>query len=162
MSKTLILIRHAHRDTEDPARDNGLSDKGREQVKRLVEYVHRYLEKEHAGEKAHFLSSPKKRCRETLEPIAAAEKREIKVDPRLSEYSPIESHRDFEERMESFIDDWKYEGHTLTVACSHGDWIPVCIQKLSGARIGLKKAGIVMLRVEAGEVFLTQLIQKIL
>lgn len=162
MSRTLILIRHAHRDTEEPSRDNGLSEKGREQTERLAAYLHRYLEKEHPGEKAHFLSSPKKRCRETLSPVAAAAKREFKVDPRLSEFSPIESRADFEERMNSFIDDWKYEGPALTVACSHGDWIPACIEKLTGARIGIKKAGIVMVRVEAGGVFLTNLIQRIL
>jgi broad specificity phosphatase PhoE len=161
MSKTLILIRHAHRDTQDPSRDNSLSDKGIEQSQRLAEYLHRYLEKEHKGEKPHFLSSPKKRCRETLERVASKVGREFKVDLRLSEYSPIESALDYESRMEQFIDDWKYEGDPLTVICSHGDWIPTCILKLTGARIGIKKAGIVMVHWVGGEAFLTNLIQKI-
>jgi broad specificity phosphatase PhoE len=161
MSKTLILIRHAHRDTEDPSRDNGLSAKGKEQAQRLSEFIHRYLEKEHKGEKPHFLSSPKKRCRETLEGVAAQEGREIKVDPRISEYSAIESHQDFESRMDLFMDEWKYEGHPLTVICSHGDWIPTFVFKLTGARIGLKKAGIVMIHWVGGEAFLTNLIQKV-
>ena len=161
MSKTLILIRHAHRDTEDPSLDNGLSPKGREQSQRLADFIQHYLEKEHKGEKPHFWSSPKKRCRETLEAVASRVGREIKVDPKLAEFSPIESRQDFESRMESFIDEWKYEGQPLMVVCSHGDWIPDCILKLTGARIGIKKAGIVMVQWVGGEAFLTNLIQKI-
>ncbi len=164
MSKTLILIRHAHRDSSDPSLDNGLSEKGRDQVERLVEFLHRFLHRDLKREledaKPVFLSSPKKRCRETLGPVAAREHREIEVDPRLSEVSPIESAHDFEERVSGFIDDWKYDGAPLTIACSHGDWIPVLVQRLTGARIGIRKSGVVVLESVGGEIFLTNLIQK--
>lgn len=63
-----ILIRHAHRDTADRAQDNGLSKKGREQAKRLRKY---FEERFPEGEGDLVLvTSPKKRCVETIEPIA--------------------------------------------------------------------------------------------
>lgn len=161
MSKTLILIRHAHRDVIEPGEDNGLSPKGLNQVEHLVEYFHKYFEKEFEGVKPRFLCSPKKRCRETLGPIALRQKVEFKVDPRLSECSPVEDSRDFIERIRDFATDWKEGGRPLTVVCSHGDWIPELVAEIANARISLKKAGFVEIREVAGECVLSSLVQKV-
>jgi broad specificity phosphatase PhoE len=161
MSKTLILIRHAHREVVEPAEDNGLSAKGRGQVEGLVEHLHRHLQREFDGVRPRFLCSPKKRCRETLGPVAQREKCEFKVDPRLSECSPVETSREFLERIRQFAQEWKQGGKELTVICSHGDWIPEFVAEIANARISIKKAGYVEIREVAGECLLSALVQKV-
>jgi broad specificity phosphatase PhoE len=161
MSKTLILIRHAHRDTEDPARDNGLSEKGRGQVLELVHHFKYWIEREHPKAKIKCFSSPKKRCVQTLTPIAEKLDLGVEIDSRLTEVSPMESRQQVEARLESFLEDWKAKSAELTLVCSHGDFIPLCVQMLTGARIGIKKAGIVQIEGVSGEYFLTALIQKV-
>jgi broad specificity phosphatase PhoE len=157
LTKRLILIRHAHRDTEEASRDNGLSDKGRQQVKRLVKYLKTGLE----GEKGfRCLSSPKKRCRETVEPIEESFRVEVEIDERLGETGPIEGRDEVISRLEAWIDEWKYQGPELLVACSHGDIIPILVERLTGARIGIKKCGLVEIESLGGECFLTGLVQK--
>lgn len=161
MSKTLILIRHAHREVFEPGEDNGLSLKGHSQVEGLVDHFHEYFQKEFEGVKPKFLCSPKKRCRETLGPIALREKCDFKVDLRLSECSPVENSRDFLARIREFIEDWKQSGKELTVVCSHGDWIPEFVAEIANARISLKKAGFVEMREVAGACVLSGLVQKV-
>jgi broad specificity phosphatase PhoE len=161
MSKTLILIRHAHREVTDPGEDNGLSPKGLSQVDRLVDHFHRYFQKEFGGSKIRFLSSPKRRCRETLGPIANRERSDFKVDPRLSECSPMENPREFLERIRAFVEEWKSGGKEVLVVCSHGDWIPELVAEITNARISLKKAGFVEIRQSAGGYTLAALVQKV-
>ena len=155
MDKRLILIRHAHRDTEAPSRDNGLSEKGEQQVKRML----RYFEKQIEGE-VRFLSSPKKRCRETLGPLAERHGLDLEIDGRLTETGPIERQEEVSTRLGEFIDEWKYQGPDVLVVCSHGDIIPVLVERLTGARIGIKKCGVVEIEYFAGECHLTGLVQK--
>jgi broad specificity phosphatase PhoE len=155
MEKRLILIRHAHRDTEVPSKDNGLSEKGEQQVKRLL----RYFEKRIEGE-VRFLSSPKKRCRETLGPLVVRYGGELEIDGRLTETGPIERQEELLARLGEFMDEWKYQGPDLLVACSHGDIIPVLVERLTGARIGIKKCGVVEIEFFAGDCYLTGLVQK--
>jgi broad specificity phosphatase PhoE len=65
--RKLIIVRHAHRDTSSGReRDNGLSERGREQAKA----VSRYFRERFAKETALLLSSPKVRCIETLLPLS--------------------------------------------------------------------------------------------
>jgi broad specificity phosphatase PhoE len=161
MSKTLILIRHAHREVTDPGEDNGLSAKGRAQVEELVAHFHKYFQKEFAGSKIRFLCSPKRRCRETLGPIALRENSDFKVDPRLSECSPTENSREFRERIKDFVGEWRNSSKELLVICSHGDWIPELVAEITNARIALKKAGFVEIRESAGECTLSALVQKV-
>ena len=161
MSKILIMIRHAHRDASEPGRDNGLSAKGKHQVEKLVQYFHTHLKKDHEGRVPHFLCSPKKRCQETITPIADSLKTNVKINPLLTECSPFESGSELEQRIHTFIAEWKNKGDPLTVICSHGDWIPICVRALTGARIGIKKSGFAEIELIAGETFLTALIQKV-
>ncbi len=161
MSKTLILIRHAHRDTEDPSRDNGLSEKGKNQVEDLVRYFETWVKREHDGVKVKCFSSPKKRCVQTLEPVARVLDRHLEIDARISEVSPLETEFQVKARLESFLEEWRTKNSEVTLVCSHGDAIPVMVQMLTGARIGIKKAGFVQIEGVAGDFFLTALIQRV-
>jgi len=156
-TKTLILVRHAHRSTDDPGRDNGLSDKGIEQVKKLVKFAANRLE----GTRPVFLSSPKKRCVETITPIAKEFGTKPEIDSRLTEHGPQENNAVCLARIDNFLDFWKHECPQVTVICSHGDWIPIAIQKLTDARIGIKKAGWIEVEYSGGDAFLTWLVQKV-
>jgi len=161
MSKTLVFVRHAHRDTEDPSRDNGLSEKGLHQVENLVHYFKSWVDREHPDAKVKIHASPKKRCIQTITPVALALDSKVEIDPRLIEVSPMESESQVRARILSFLEDWKSRSSELTLACSHGDLIPMSVQMLTGARIGIKKAGVVQIEGVAGEFFLTALIQKV-
>ncbi len=125
--KTLILIRHAHRDTGDGrTRDNGLSDKGKEQAR---EFRDAYL-KNKFDPNALFYSSPKKRCVETLEPLAKKLARDIEIDKLLDEQSDGESNYALTRRIDLFAA-WVEQTEAQTVvACSHGDWIPSFCDKV--------------------------------
>jgi broad specificity phosphatase PhoE len=146
--KRLIFIRHAHRDTEIHSRDNGLSDKGKKQVRQVVRFSqNRELED------GLFLSSPKVRCVETITPVAEALKSEIQIDARLGEGGTSAD-------LVSFVDWWKYEAPDLTIACSHGDVIPMLVEKITGGMISIKKAGWCEIELVGREAYLTWLVQK--
>jgi broad specificity phosphatase PhoE len=157
-AKRLILIRHAHRDTDEGrSRDNGLSEKGQDQVKRLLRFVTSKVED---SEEVVVFSSPKKRCQETIMPIAKAFKVQCLIDGRVNEHGVSESARDYSLRMDDFLEFWKKECPETTIVCSHGDWIPTAVHKLTGAKIGLKKAGYVEMEWLDPDVYLTWIIQK--
>lgn len=155
--KRLVFIRHAHRNTSDPAKDNGLSDKGEAQVKRLLKFASARLQ----GSTPIFLSSPKKRCVQTLSPIAEALNAKLIIDERLSEQAPNENRSQYEARIDEFLDFYKYESDEVTVICSHGDFIPILIEKLTQAKAGLKKAGYGEIETISGESYLTWLVQNV-
>lgn len=141
MNKTLIILRHAHRDQIDGHdADNGLSERGLAQTEKLV----KYFEKRFKGTRAFFISSPKRRCVETLAPIAAACGGKLEKDPLLAEQGasdPVEKPKAFASRLKQFHSDWLDSKHRLTVICSHGDWIPAFLERTVGVAITLKKGG---------------------
>lgn len=135
-SKKLILVRHAHRDkTEGREKDNGLSKKGRKQADRVKRYYLSLFGKE----RARLLSSAKTRCMETLLPLADKLGTSVSISPMLMEedegLTPINA------RVKKFCDEWKNSKDPLVVACSHGDWLPMALEQLTGAYIELKKGG---------------------
>lgn len=139
MNKTLVVIRHAHRDTSK-GRDlnNGLSEKGRRQVRKVFDFFfNRFPEME----KPLLLSSNKKRCWETLEPLARKLERKLTSHPLLLERSEKESAAQFKARIKKFITECEKSTAPLTVICTHGDWIPVFFKTLLGTTIELKKGG---------------------
>lgn len=156
-TKRLVLIRHAHRNNDEPLKDNGLSEKGEEQVKKLVKFARNRLE----GSTPSFYSSPKKRCQETLGPVAKDLGFKMQTEERLTEHGTTESTPLYLARIDEFLDFWKYDGPETTVICSHGDWIPIAVQKLTGAKVGLRKAGWCEIEYTAGESYLTWLVQKV-
>ena len=157
MTKTLVLIRHAHRNIDDRLRDNGLSERGVDQVKKLVKFYKNRFD----GAKTTIYSSPKKRCQETIGPIAKEAGVKFTIDERLDEHAGAENTALFMARMEEFLGVWKYEGSALTVVCSHGDWIPTAVQKLTGRPVELKKSGWIEIEYNEGaEATLTWIVQK--
>lgn len=153
MDKTLILIRHAHRDTDNPAQDNGLSDKGRKQVKQMLQFAGGHFDPKNILKYANFLSSPKKRCVETIMPLAEEFGAKVKIEPAIGEGCT-------EAKLEAFIESWKRDGAALTVACSHGDVIPMLVEKLVGTMIGIRKCGWCQIEMVDGICQITWLVQR--
>jgi len=147
MHKRLVLIRHAHRDTAISSLDNGLSEKGKKQVKQMIRFA-----QERELEDAVFLSSPKKRCIETVTPLADLFRAKVKIEAMVGEGGPIGA-------LENFVSWWKREAPETTVACSHGDVIPMLVEQITGAKISIKKAGWCELELVDGDVYLTWLVQ---
>lgn len=128
--KTLIIIRHAHR--EKIADDNGLSPKGRKQAKRARDFYRSRFRRSTAA----LLSSPKRRCVETLEPLSELLDVDIETTALLDEGDALKL------RAREFLSHWlASSGPELTVISSHGDWIPVFLELATGARAELAKGG---------------------
>ncbi len=130
-----LFIRHAHRDTEDRALDNGLSDKGRKQCEELVAY----LEKLRPLRKPkRVFSSPMRRCFETAEYIATWCGVEVEIDLELNEQSSKESDKDFLFRVRNWVEKNKAKSECCYV--SHGDLLPI-ICRLKGSLVADIKKG---------------------
>ena len=128
--KKLILVRHAHRiKTLGGAGDDGISLKGQLQAKK----IRRQLKKLWPAGPFILLSSPKRRCIETLMPLAEKWGLDIQINLLLGEGG------DTPRKIEAFIEWWQAEAALYVIACSHGDWIPKCVEKLTGARCEVRK-----------------------
>jgi len=136
MARWQLFIRHAHRDTEDRSIDNGLSEKGRRQCEELVDDLDKVRPRRKPKK---VFSSPKVRCRETAEFIAAWAGVELVVDPRLDEQGPKEGERAFLKRVESFFDQIRDESEVAYV--SHGDLLPQIAHLAGLGRLDIYKAG---------------------
>lgn len=150
MSKTLILIRHAHRDKKLGAdADNGISEKGEKQVKKLVKYIQEhYLEINPL-----IISSPKKRCQQTIAPVAEVFKKEIEINELVGESANIEG------RVRDFHKWWMQKAPEFTIVCSHGDFIPICIYMMTGARADISKCSLTEISGPTAAPYLVHLIQ---
>ena len=139
MQKTLILVRHGHRDTSARLLDNGLSEKGRDQAKAIKKFfLARFAPGDLQGG-LWFVSSPKLRCVETLIPVAKALDRTVDQHPLLDEQNMKESSSAMQERVQSFLHEWTHSRIALTVASSHGDWLPMATYHLLGTYIEPRK-----------------------
>lgn len=133
----VLVIRHAHRDTQKGVEvDNGLSEKGLIQAKKIKEYV----ELKFGNQKPFIISSPKKRCIETVEPIASKNNLEIKISQLLDEGGDVEG------KVEQFISQVKTSKESLLIICSHGDIIPSLLEKMVHVSVEVSKGG--MVRIE--------------
>src|SRR4051812_29682252 len=101
--KILVLVRHAHRDTSCREADNGLSEKGQTQAVRLKSELAAKL----ANKQPLFVSSPKKRCIETLKPLAKTFRKDVQIDPLLLEEASEEKSSEFIDRIQDFLKWWK-------------------------------------------------------
>lgn len=155
--RTLIVVRHGHRDTEaGREKDNGLSEKGKEQAKAVGRLFRLRYPKAHPL----LLASPKVRCIQTLIPLGDKVDVEVKVLDLLDEQSESESA--FKRRLDKFYRWWKQRAPETTVVCSHGDWIPVFTEHVLGAPIDLKKGGWLELESdEEGRVRIRWVLQKL-
>jgi broad specificity phosphatase PhoE len=139
MSKTLVMIRHAHRDTSRRELDNGLDDKGREQAKAVKRFFSDRFGDFDQAKGLWLVSSPKLRCQETLLPIAKEVGRPVDVHPGLDEQSAKESSNAFANRIAGFFKEWAQADRDLTILCSHGDWLPLAAFRLLSLNLDLKK-----------------------
>lgn len=149
-SRTLVVIRHAHRNkTSDPETDNGLSKKGKQQAKRIQKYIIRAF----AKTKPLILSSPKKRCIETVQPLAKAYRLSVESSDLLDEARNLQCN------VDTFLLAWKKNNSNLTFICSHGDWIQVFLKKVLSTDVALDKGGWAELVLNHGKLSLRALIQ---
>jgi len=130
----LVLVRHAHRDVSDRTLDNGLSDKGREQVEELIDD----LENESLPQSQTFWSSPKQRCIETLTPLSEWNEGTFTIEPLLDEQQPHENQKQFIERLQTLVAKAVALKKTLYL-CSHGDVLPELANLLVGLHVDLGK-----------------------
>jgi len=141
-TRRLILIRHAHRDNSVRERDNGLSEEGKTQAAALAKHFSALA----SGYEVILESSPKARCRETLAPLAELLRLKVDIQSLLDEQLPQESSSAFKSRIKKYLETWRETSAPLTVACSHGDWIPAALKETTGLHLELGKSGWVILR----------------
>lgn len=153
--KTLVILRHAHRDLTDRTLDNGLNAKGKLQAKRLAKFYGR----RYAAEWPLMISSPRRRCQETLAPIARKHSLDIQENRLLIEQLPTEDHGAFVARIDSFFAWWTEQDTELIIACTHGDWISTAMQYLFRNAGDYKKGCWIELQNRDGAVALSWLIQ---
>jgi broad specificity phosphatase PhoE len=150
--RRLVLVRHAHRDNSLRSLDNGLSEVGRKQAEKLATHFKKNFELSNCS----WLSSPKRRCIETLAPMAGEK---LLVVPLLNEQESAESFVNFQSRVSEFLDNWKASSSPLTIASSHGDWIPEAILQTTRLRTEIGKSGWACLSIdESGAWILEDLI----
>lgn len=162
--KTLILIRHAHRDKPfGSSGDNGLSPKGREQAAAITRHFAKRWTEDWAPQlgnaRPFVLTSAKLRCRETIEGIGQVTGTAPRDEPLLMEERPGEGAADLHARIQSFCDGWREAGPALTVACSHGDWLPLALEKLTGTGHGMSKGAWAEIVERNGEPELVRILQ---
>jgi phosphohistidine phosphatase SixA len=138
MGKTLIILRHAHRDKDAGSRsDNGLSAKGKKQAKAAAAFFKSRFGLD-PDSKPLLFSSPKKRCQETLEPLARKLETQAEILPCLNE---ARTATELEQNVADFRYFWDQHPAPLIVICSHGDWIPRFLEATTGSPISLAKGG---------------------
>jgi broad specificity phosphatase PhoE len=138
MTKSLVLIRHGQRDMDIDDRDNGLNVRGLEQARALANFFRARFPDGRDG--VAVRSSPRRRCVETAAPLAAAAGAEARVDPNLDEQQRGETSAVFERRVQDFLRDAARDPARLTIAFSHGDWLPRAIHVLTGHQPDLPNA----------------------
>jgi broad specificity phosphatase PhoE len=96
---------------------------------------------------------------ETVLAVARVANADVETTPLLLEQSEEETGRRFMGRVTEFCDWWLSSAPGFTIVCSHGDWIPVAVERLTGARARLDKGSWTQITVTAGKVRLEYLIQ---
>jgi broad specificity phosphatase PhoE len=115
----VILLRHATRNTHELG-DPPLNVTGQAQAQELVESLNT---KARVPRPTLILSSPKKRARETLAPIAKSLGISVVIDDRLDERHQNESQKIFEARIYDFLASLTSREKSCILICSHFDWL---------------------------------------
>lgn len=152
MVKTLVMLRHAHRDTAQRELDNGLSERGREQAKAIRKFFTARFDSKDLGSGLWLVSSPKVRCVETVGPIAKMLNRPVDIHPDLGEQMASEEQKSLSTRVDSFLDEWRDSKAQMTVLCSHGDWLPVACFRLLGLELDIKKGSWLEIEADSGRI----------
>lgn len=113
----VVLLRHAHRLGMG---DTGLSGQGQQQSQDLATL----LDRGEIPKPTRILTSPKRRARETIEPLASVAKLPIKSEAALDERIDGETPSRFQIRVSDFWDHLSHLKETEVVyLCSHLDWL---------------------------------------
>lgn len=153
--KTLVIVRHAHRSKSLGAEaNNGLSPKGKKQAQKIAKFFKKRFLGARTPPQIELISSPKKRCIETLKPVS-----ELLGIPLKTSESLIEGGH-LEKNIEQFLIKWNQSRTPLTLICSHGDWIPAFFKKHLGITLELKKGAWAEIEVEQDHKKLTWVIQE--
>ena len=140
MGKRLILVRHADQEMILPMHDNGLSQMGRAQAQKLTRFfTARQEQMQWENDQGLLLSSPKRRCLETLEDLRSTSGALLEVRSELDEQGPTEPFELFEDRILNFLKWFQSEGPLWCVVCSHGDWIPIVSQHICRQQFEVQK-----------------------
>ena len=127
-----IFLRHAHRDLFDRTQDNGLSEKGRSQGRKIQEWL-----KDHSPRPDRIFSSPKLRCVETAQFVAELYGLEVEILPELDEQRPSETDAAFRNRIADFLKSANCPHRS--VFCTHGDVLPELARLLGLPGIEIRK-----------------------
>lgn len=149
-SKKLIFIRHAHRDVLGRSTDHGLSEKG----KRQSELIRDQLMTQYSLKDCVLYSSPKLRCIETLNPLAEALNHRIQILSSLDERHSHESETELKKRIQHFLSEWKNSEHAITLACSHGDWLPLAVHQLTTTYADFEKGEWAEISLDSNQFFI--------
>jgi broad specificity phosphatase PhoE len=141
--KRLIFIRHAHRDNARSEYDNGLSDKGLEQAQMIRDFFATRFE---TKSNFAFYSSPKKRCLETLKPLADALGHKVLIHAGLNECEMNEDYSAFRLRLEKGLESFLEMKTEINFFCSHGDVLPFLIHKILGIGVEMKKGALIEIK----------------
>lgn len=119
----LIFLRHGDRNAGFG--DVPLSTRGHQQAEELSQTpeLHKV---------DHIYCSPKRRARETVEPLAQTLGQNIDIVTDLDQMKQIENPNDFSRRIHHFLSALPVtEGKTILV-CSHSDWLQAATLLLGG------------------------------
>ncbi|MGE0529372.1 MAG: histidine phosphatase family protein [Bdellovibrionales bacterium] len=134
MDKILILIRHGHRDTSVRQMDNGLDKTGRAQAEAVGRFFRERFSSAQFANGLWLVASPKRRCVETLLPLAQDLGSSVETRSDLDEQAARESTESLHSRVHVFLQDWIASSVPVTVLSSHGDWLPLAVYHLIGLR----------------------------
>ncbi len=156
----LALIRHAHRDTTQGVNlDNGISQRGQEQVAWLENVLKTQSVLSPILDQAQWVSSPLIRCQETLAPLAKKFLKEPDLSIELETRREDEAKNAFRRRVKGVMHQWLQRRSELEIWCTHGDWIPAALQHITGTVPLCRKGSLIVLRLEDGDVELAEIRQ---
>ncbi len=125
----VVFFRHATRDTLAPnaiagadQHDQHLNETGRRQALELVELVQ---PKGPLPKPTHLYCSPKKRARETMQPLATTYQTRLSAEPELDERGDRETHASLTKRVRKWIGNIQFSmaASDAIYVCSHYDWL---------------------------------------
>ncbi len=133
----LVLLRHGSRNSIEGS-DSGLNSEGKYQAQALltrlidpqVSAAAAPLHVANLPRPTVLYSSPKRRARETLAPLAEALQLELRIEKNLDERrTEGESERQFEKRVVEYLSQIheKHSHESVVFLCSHMDWLEVAM-----------------------------------
>ena len=121
------MLRHGARSPHDFG-DSSLNADGRAQAEALARAI---SPQGPLPAPTALASSPKRRAKETLAPLAAALQLRLTVDQRLDERHQNETMKEFEARIRALLDELASGGRdTCVYLCSHLDWLELALALL--------------------------------